>query len=100
MSLAFAVFYALLPAGAMNHTLRGWTAWYFSLVTIVTLGYGDFHPCSPLARFLVMAEIVVGLYFLSTLFTTIVSWANASDTLPTLHELRKKSKKLDREEYY
>ncbi len=99
LSLAFAVFYALLPVGAMNQTLHGLTAWYFSLVTIVTLGYGDFHPCSPFARSLVMVEIVVGLYFLYTLFATIVSWATASDTLPTLAELIEKSKKLDEEEY-
>lgn len=45
---------------------------------------------------LVMGEIVVGLYFLSALFTTIVGWATASDTLPTLDELLEKSEDLDR----
>lgn len=49
LSLAFAVLYLLLPKEAMNVDLNWLTAWYFSLVTIVTLGYGDVHPCSQLA---------------------------------------------------
>lgn len=103
LSLAFAVFYLLLPEKAMHPELKdGLTALYFSLVTIVTLGYGDIRPshCSQQAQVLVMAEIIIGLYFLYTLFATIVNWANSLGTLPTLRELQKKSTELDQEYYY
>jgi hypothetical protein len=39
-------------------------AFYFSFVTITTLGYGDFHPVSPLAKWIVMGELVSGILML------------------------------------
>ena len=100
LSLAFAVLYLALVAGQMKPALDWLTAPYFSLVTIVTLGYGDFAPCSGLARILVMGEIVVGLYFLSILFAVMVGWANQSSTLPTLCEILDESQKLGKNMAY
>lgn len=105
LSLAFAVLYLLLPKGEIvlpdpigpNGELDYLSACYFSLVTIVTLGYGDIHPClnSRRALGLTMAEISVGLYFLSILFAVVVSWANQSRGLPTLCEILEESENLD-----
>ena len=69
-----------------------------SLVTIVTLGYGDIHPClnSPRALGLNMWEIISGLYFLSILFAVMVGWANQSSTLLTLSEIVDESERLDK----
>lgn len=98
LSLAFAVLHLALLKGAMVPELNRLTAWYFSLVTIVTLGYGDIKPKSYGAMVLIMTEIMIGLYFLSTLFTIMVGWANESDTLPTLTTLEENSRELDQEE--
>jgi len=38
-------------------------AFYFSVVTVATLGYGDFSPQRCLGKLLVMFEIVIGLVF-------------------------------------
>lgn len=39
-------------------------ALYFSFVTITTLGYGDFHPVSAAAKWMVMGELVSGILIL------------------------------------
>jgi hypothetical protein len=39
-------------------------ALYFSFVTITTLGYGDFHPVSAVAKWSVMGEVASGLIML------------------------------------
>jgi voltage-gated potassium channel Kch len=53
------------------------TAVYFSVVTISTVGYGDIVPVSPLARWIVIAEIVIGIvyaiYVFSALLTVLLS---------------------------
>lgn len=99
LTLSFAVFYLLIPARDL-HVERDFdifTAIYFSIVTIVTLGYGDIRP-NPggyLAYSLVALEIFAGLYFLSTLFATMVGWASRRERLPTLTEILDDSGKLD-----
>lgn len=39
-------------------------ALYFSVVTIMTVGYGDFIPCNTAGRMLVIAEIVAAVVFI------------------------------------
>ena len=39
-------------------------ALYFSCVTITTLGYGDFHPVSAAAKWMVMGELGSGILML------------------------------------
>ncbi|TKJ42765.1 hypothetical protein CEE36_06690 [candidate division TA06 bacterium B3_TA06] len=48
-----------------------WDAWYFSVVTFVTLGFGDITPTTGLAKLFVVAEVVMGYVFLGTLVTLI-----------------------------
>ena len=49
---------------------------YFSIVTITTLGYGDFAPATDLGRSLVMIETLLGQVFLVVLVARVVSQAN------------------------
>ncbi len=102
LSLAFAILDLALLKGQMNYELDRMTAPYFSLVTIVTLGYGDIHPLcrSYKAMGFIMAEIIFGLYFLSILFAVMVGWANQSSTLPILCEILDESRKLDKNMAY
>jgi hypothetical protein len=67
------IFLELLQPGSFSfpeHSL-GPTFWtelyYFSFVTITTLGYGDVTPISPMARSLAILEAITGVMFLGIL---------------------------------
>jgi voltage-gated potassium channel Kch len=46
---------------------------YYSLVTLTTLGYGDFAAATDVGRFLSTTEAVVGQIFLVTFVASLVS---------------------------
>lgn len=46
---------------------------YFSVITIGTLGYGDITPASPLARTLAVSEVVVGIGWITVVFAAVMS---------------------------
>lgn len=48
------------------------TALYFSLITIVSIGYGEYYPIHPIGKLLVMYEIINGLLLLAVSFTVYV----------------------------
>ncbi|MCK5819571.1 MAG: hypothetical protein KAH18_10060 [Psychromonas sp.] len=50
---------------------------YFSFVTLTTLGYGDIRPLTPLARFLVYSEVVIGVFYMAIVVSSLVG-ANIS----------------------
>ena len=52
---------------------------YFSFVTLTTVGYGDVLPVHPAARSLAMLEAVTGPLYLAILVSRLVSLAVASD---------------------
>ncbi len=45
---------------------------YFSFVTLTTLGFGDLLPVSPIARFLVYMEAVVGVFYMAIVVSSLV----------------------------
>src|SRR5438093_12484485 len=55
------------------------SAVYYSLVTLVTLGYGDiyFKTDEPQAQLIVIIELLYGLAFLAVLIAFFSSWGNA-----------------------
>jgi len=53
---------------------------YFSFVTLTTLGYGDITPIHPLARSLATMEAIVGVTFLATFLARLVG-LHSSDVL-------------------
>jgi voltage-gated potassium channel Kch len=87
IALAFAVLYGLF--GCFNRGLSPISALYFSVVTITTLGYGDIQLTegAALGQLIVVCELLVGLYFLATLFAVVVSWANGPPAPPEPVEL-------------
>jgi voltage-gated potassium channel len=73
------------PAGAAavtesrvsNPDLRiGMERWnraqYFSFVTLTTVGYGDLHPRTPLARMLAVFEAITGQFYLAVMVAGLV----------------------------
>ena len=49
------------------------TALYFSIVTITTLGYGDYTPINEFGRFLVSLETIMGIVFIVLVLATFIS---------------------------
>lgn len=47
--------------------------WYFSMVTLATLGYGDILPRGPLTQVLAVLEAVVGQFYVAVLVAWLVS---------------------------
>jgi hypothetical protein len=71
--IAFSIFYAIL-ASNFNPPLDTFDAVYFSFVTITTLGYGDILPKTLLPQFVVILELVAGLYFIVVIIGIISTW--------------------------
>jgi voltage-gated potassium channel len=66
----------ILAIGTISyHFIEGWTwidALYFSIITLITIGYGDFSPQTTAAKLFTIGYIVVGvgmiLGFINTVF--------------------------------
>ena len=48
---------------------------YLSFVTLTTLGFGDLLPLSPLSRFLVYSEAIVGVFYMAIVVSSLVGAA-------------------------
>ncbi len=66
-----------VPAGA-SHEMAGFTAFYFSFITLTTVGYGDITPVSEIARMLAMLEAMTGTLFVGVLIARLVSLYSTS----------------------
>lgn len=56
-----------------SHVLGGFNAYYFSFITLSTVGYGDIVPVSHVARMLAAAEAVTGTLFMAVLIARLVA---------------------------
>lgn len=71
---------------------------YFSIVTIVTLGYGDITPPSneSVVLLVVAFQILCAVYYLSVFIATVVSWVRGIERPLALKELLDCSDRLDK----
>jgi voltage-gated potassium channel len=53
--------------------LDGFSAFYFSFITLCTVGYGDIAPVSRVARMLAVTEAITGLFYMAVLISRLVS---------------------------
>ena len=53
--------------------------WYFSMVTLTTLGYGDISPVTMTARVFVVLESVLGQFYLAILIASLIGRRIAQD---------------------
>src|SRR6267378_2775469 len=68
------------PGGAFSfntdhgvHSMNGFTGFYFSFITLSTVGYGDITPVSRVARWLAAMEAMTGLLYVAVLIARLVS---------------------------
>ena len=70
----------LTPGGAFSfntnagaRSIDGFTGFYFSFITLSTVGYGDITPVSRIARWLAAMEAMTGLLYMTVLIARLVS---------------------------
>jgi Ion channel len=56
-----------------SHALTGFSAYYFSFITLTTVGYGDIVPISHTARMLAATEAITGTLFMAVLIARLVA---------------------------
>ena len=59
-------------AGA-KESMKGFNAFYFSFITLSTVGYGDITPVSKVARMLAALEAMTGLLYVAVLIARLVA---------------------------
>ena len=74
----------LTPGGAFSfntssgtRSMNGFTGFYFSFITLSTVGYGDITPVSRIARWLAAMEAMTGLLYVAVLVARLVSLYSA-----------------------
>ena len=74
----------LTPGGAFSfntnagpRSINGFNAFYFSFITLSTVGYGDITPVSTIARWLAAMEAMTGLLYVAVLIARLVSLYSA-----------------------
>lgn len=56
-----------------KETMEGFNAFYFSFITLSTVGYGDITPVSKVARMLAAMEAITGLLYVAVLIARLVA---------------------------
>ncbi len=74
---------------AGDHEMKGFTALYFSFVTLSTVGYGDIVAVAHPARMLAMVEAVVGIFYTTILLARLVSLYSSEPLNPGADDARK-----------
>src|SRR5438093_7391926 len=74
----------LTPGGAFSfntnagtRSINGFNGFYFSFITLITVGYGDITPVSKVARMLAAMEAMTGLLYVAILIARLVSLYSA-----------------------
>ena len=74
----------LTPGGAFSfntnagtRSMNGFNGFYFSFITLSTVGYGDITPVSKVARMLAAMEAMTGLFYVAVLIARLVSLYSA-----------------------
>ena len=65
--------FSVPAASGVGGTLTGFDAFYFSFITLCTIGYGDITPASKVARMLAVMEGITGLFYMAVLVSRLVS---------------------------
>ena len=79
-TMAYWLVNQLTPGGAFSfntnagpQSINGFNAFYFSFITLSTVGYGDITPVSRIARWIAAMEAMTGLLYVAVLIARLVS---------------------------
>lgn len=66
INLIFGIMYAVMPGSVANAEPGSLSdAFFFSVYTLATVGYGNMYPASPAGQAVAAVEVFVGLFFLA-----------------------------------
>lgn len=65
--------FAFTPSPNATTTMDGFNSFYFSFITLCTVGYGDVTPVSRVARMLAVTEAIVGVFYVAVLISRLVA---------------------------
>jgi voltage-gated potassium channel len=65
--------FSLNVTSGSDGSIKGFNGFYFSFITLSTVGYGDITPVASVARMLAAAEAMTGLLYVAVLIARLVS---------------------------
>src|SRR5260370_5115940 len=69
-----------------KETMEGFNAFYFSFITLSTVGYGDITPVSKVARMLAAMEAITSLFYVAVLIARLDALYSTPDSTPKSHD--------------
>ena len=98
--LMYSVFILILLGTFVFHVIEGW-GWidslYFTVITLTTVGYGDFAPQTSVGKLFTVIYIILWLGLLAS-FITMIATHNRESMQERLHRRRAKRGQTDTEE--
>jgi inward rectifier potassium channel len=65
INIIFGFIFTFIPDSVSHETPNFIEAFYFSIQTLTTIGYGNFHPTGNIANFIVMLEAFCGILYVA-----------------------------------
>jgi len=81
MIIGFAALYVYTESIGKPAITSPWESLYFSVVTITTLGYGDFSPVNEWGQFLVATQTLMGVVFVMLVVSTFLTGVSGISNL-------------------
>lgn len=72
--LIFASFLVVVVGTVFYHLIEGWTwlnSLYFSIITLTTIGYGDFSPQTDIGKAFTIVYIIIGVGLILAFVNTV-----------------------------
>ena len=89
----FALFYWLLPAGQFRIPDGGGSGFgdwlYYSIVTLTTLGFGDYTPCGAGSQWITAVEVLCGLVTIGFFLNSVAAMKSEIDVTSEIEKQRR-----------